>query len=339
MDFEPSLSPRFVAYVSDYLLDRGVDPETVFPDCDIELKRDEEFDTPVPVWRVARLFECAAERTGNPCMGLNMGQEFHYENSGLLVLAMLAAPSVESGMRCLNRYDKYVDTGIETSFDFGGDLAEFGARLLVDGDTRVDQLNEYLMAFLVKSLTNATRKPVPLTEVWFRHDNGGNRSELEAFFRAPVRFSRDSNMLRFKCSYLQERFRSSNKLLYDTLIKALRTYFTSINEQAGFIDVVSREIIRGRGDEAPSAERIALRLAISPRTLRRRLADEGFSFQEAKNLAREKQAKYYLGQTSMSLSEIAFELGYSELSAFSRAFRAWAGETPQSYRTHVRRIM
>ena len=78
---------------------------------------------------------------------------------------------------------------------------------------------------------------------------------------------------------------------------------------------------------------------VSPRTLRRRLSEEGYSFQEAKNLAREKRAKYYLSQTKMPLSEIAFELGFSELSAFSRAFRSWVGETPQSYRENYKQLL
>jgi AraC-like DNA-binding protein len=339
MDFEPTLSPRFVAYVRDYLMDRGVNPDPVFAECGIHSRKDEDFDTPVPVQQVVNLFELAARYTANPCMGLTMGQEFHYEAGSLLILAMLAAPSVEGGMRCLNRFDKYVDTGIETMFDFSGPLAEFGARPLVDDVTRVDQLNEYLMAFLVQTLNTATRKAVPLVEVWLCHDHDRNRAELESFFAAPVRFSKDYNKLVFQRAFLKERFFSSNDLLYDILTKALRTYFTAVSDQNGFIDLVSREIIRGRGEETPSAEKIAVQLAISPRTLRRRLAEEGFSFQEAKNLARERQAKYYLGQTSLSLSEIAFELGYSELSAFSRAFRSWAGETPQAYREQVRQII
>jgi AraC-like DNA-binding protein len=73
--------------------------------------------------------------------------------------------------------------------------------------------------------------------------------------------------------------------------------------------------------------------------LRRRLADEGYSFQEAKNLARRKRAQYLLSQTRMPLSEIAFELGYSELSAFSRAFRGWVGVTPQNYRENYRHFL
>lgn len=339
MEFEPTLSPRFVAYVRDYLMDHGVDPESVFAKCGIVSSRGEEFDTAVPVQQVVKLFELAAETTDNPCMGLHMGRQYHYESSSLLILAMVAASSVEEGIKCLHRFDKYVDTGIETSFDFDQPLAEFGARLIVDQRDSFDQLNEYLMAFIVQALSTATRKTMPLVKVWLCHHNEQNRKQLEDYFGATVVYAQPYNKLFFDRDFLRERFFTSNSLLYDILTKAMKTYFIAVSEQSGFIDIVSREIIRGRGDEPPSAEKVASKLAISPRTLRRRLAEEGYSFQEAKNLAREKHAKYYLGQTNMPLAEIAFELGFSELSAFSRAFRAWSGETPQSYRAQYRQIV
>ena len=84
---------------------------------------------------------------------------------------------------------------------------------------------------------------------------------------------------------------------------------------------------------------IAASMALSPRTLRRRLSEEGYSFQQVKNMARERRAKYYLSSTRLTLSEIAFELGYSELSAFSRAFRSRAGETPQAYRDKLKQFI
>ncbi len=339
MEFEPTLSPRFVAYVRDYLMDREIEPEPIFAECGIPASRDEEYDTPLAVAQVAALFELAAKHSNNPCMGMNMGRDYHYEASSLLILAMLSAPSVEEGLKCLNRYDKYVDTGIETSFDFSSPQVEFGARLLVSEDMNVDQLNEYLMVFLVKALNMATKKPVPLKEVWLSHSCNQNIEALEQFMGVPVKFSRTHNKLVFERSYLQERFFTSNGLLYEILINALKTYFSSVAEQNGFVDVVCREIARLGNDELPNYELIAERLAISPRTLRRRLAEEGYSFQEAKNLTREKRAKYYLSQTNMPLAEIAFELGFSELSAFSRAFRSWVKETPHSYRENFKHLL
>ncbi len=338
MDFEPTLSPRFSAYVRDYLLDRSIDPTSIFEACDVAQNENDECDMPLPVPKVAMLLELAAKITDNPRMGMNMGQQYHYEVGGLLIMAVLAAPSVDVGLKCLSRYDKYVDTGIVTNFNFDQSVAEFGARMVDPEDIKMVQLNEYLMTFLVQMLTIATRMKVPLTKVWLRHRSDHNANALESFFGTSVKFGQSSNTLFFDRSYLQQPFLSSNSLLFDVLSNAMQTYYSPDIELGEFIGQVSREIIRCGSDESSNAEVIAERLAISPRTLRRRLAEEGYSFQGAKNLAREKRAKYYLAHTSMSLSGISFELGYSELSAFSRAFRAWVGMTPQAYRERSRQL-
>jgi AraC-like DNA-binding protein len=246
---------------------------------------------------------------------------------------------VEEGLKCLSRYDRFVDTGIETQFNFNAPLAEFSARLIISDSVKGDQINEYLMAFIMQSISNATRKRLPVRHVWLQHGCDQNRRELESYFGAPVSYSQPVNKIFFDRAFLKERFFTSNGLLFEVLENAMKTYFTAASEQGGFVDVVCREIIRCGTTDDTSAEKISGRLAISPRTLRRRLAEEGFSFQEAKNLARRNRAKYFLSHTRMPLSEIAFELGYSELSAFSRAFRSWVGETPQNYREHYRQFM
>lgn len=339
MDFEPSLSPRFVTYIRDYLMDRGIDPEPILLQSGIDSGKDEEFDCPLPVHKVATLFELAAQQANDTLIGVNLARQYHYEASSLIILAMLAAPSVEEGVKLLHKYDRYVDSGIETSFDINDSVAALAARLLIPDDVKGDQINEYLMAFLMQALSTATRKRVPVKQVWFYHSCDQNAQALETFFGAPVKFAQTANKFIFDRSYLKEKFLSSNALLYDILIKAMKTYFWATSEQNRFVDAVCREVMRVASDEAASAKTIAARLTVSPRTLRRRLANEGYSFQEAKNLARQNRAKYYLAQTTMSLAEIAFELGYSELSAFSRAFRGWIGETPQNYRANYHLYM
>lgn len=326
------MSPRFVAYVRDYMLDHQMDPAALFEECGIDSRRSEELDAPVPARKVASLLELAADHSDNPCMGLHMAQHYHYESASLLILAMLAAPSVGEGIRCLSHYDRYVDTAIEISFDFSGSLAEFSFRVLVPEGVVVKQLNEYLLGFLVQALNTATRIPVPIKAVWFNHACDQNAAALQAFFDAPVAFSRPANRLFFDRSYLQERFHTSHVLLHEILINAMKTYFVPEQSGSGLVDILCREIIRGGAEESATLESVAQRLAISPRTLRRRLSSEGHNFQEVKNLARAKRAKYYLRRTALPIAEIAYELGFSELSAFSRAFRSWVGQAPQAYR-------
>ena len=332
------MSPRFVVYIRSYLMDCGVDPEPVFTKVGIPSGNEEEYVYPIPVHEVAALCEAAVTQTGNTSVGLSMARQYHYETAPLIILAMLAASSVEEGLKCLCRYDQYVDTGIETEFNFDQSTARFCARLINPTHARVDQLNEYLLAFVVHTLSMATRSRMPVERVCFMHGNEQNRRELEAFFEAPVEFGKADNILFFGSAFLQEHFFSTNNLLYDILVDALKTYYGAESEKQGFIDAVCREILRLSSSDSPSVEAVARSLAISPRTLRRRLAEKGISFQAVKSIARERRAKYYLTHTTLSLSEIAFELGYSELSAFSRAFRAWVGRTPQDYRDHFQQL-
>ena len=335
MILEPTLSPRFIVYIRNYLLDNGVDPQPVLDKCGINFQEGEENTPPLPLQQIADLFEAAAVATDNSCVGLHTAQNYHYESAPILILAMLAAPSVEEGIRCLLRYDKYAETAIETRFVSDTDPVHFDAGLIGDAGQNLDQLNEYLLAFFVQILKTASRKDVPVTGVWFRHVNQQNKGELEKHFGASVDFGMSDNRLFFRKEYLQEPFITSNNLLFNILTGALETFFAVSPDSQGFTDLVSRELMRLGTEGGLTMGNVATNLAISPRTLRRRLLDEGVTFQELKKLTRERRARYYLSSTSLSLSEIAFQLGFSELSAFSRAFRTQTGDTPQNYRKRI----
>jgi len=339
MDFEPTLSPAFISYIRSYLADYKVDFAPILANNGIEADDNNEFEIPIPLSKITALIESARKITKNDYVGVQMGRQFHYENSGLIILITLAASSVEHGLKTLCQYDKYVDTAIESEFEVGSSVSVFSAKLLNPKNSKIDQLNEYLMAFIVQALTTATRKSVPIREVWFQHGNDRDGQTLKQFFKSTIKYNQATNGIVFDSSFLKERFFTSNKLLFGILKNALKTYHIAPGEIHGFKDAVCREIIRLALDDSPSIETVAASMSISARTLRRRLKEEGVSFQEVKNLAREQRAQYYLTSTKMPLSEVAYELGFSELSAFSRAFRGWTGESPQIYRDNSRKLM
>ncbi|MCB9697640.1 MAG: helix-turn-helix transcriptional regulator [Alphaproteobacteria bacterium] len=82
-------------------------------------------------------------------------------------------------------------------------------------------------------------------------------------------------------------------------------------------------------------ERVARRLAVSTRTLQRRLREEGTSFKEVVDTTREGLARHYLGRTQLSASEIAFLLGFEEPNSFFRAVQRWTGTTPETLRRRL----
>ena len=78
---------------------------------------------------------------------------------------------------------------------------------------------------------------------------------------------------------------------------------------------------------------VARSLAISTRTLQRRLQEEGTNYQAALNATRESLARHYLRNEGMSVGQISFLLGYESPSSFYRAFHSWTGQTPETART------
>ncbi|RMD62479.1 MAG: AraC family transcriptional regulator, partial [Alphaproteobacteria bacterium] len=99
-----------------------------------------------------------------------------------------------------------------------------------------------------------------------------------------------------------------------------------------FVTSIRQHIKLNLGDAAPTLKDVAESLGMSPWTLQRRLKEYGVAFNDLLKAARQELALRYVSSTDLPLTEIALSLGYSELSAFSRAFRLWTGMSPQRYR-------
>ncbi len=338
-NFVPKLSPRFAVYLRDYLLDRNIDPRPIFAECGIAEVRESESALPIATTKVIELFDLAAAESDDSLLGFNLARNYHYESSAVIILAMLAAPTVVEAIETLGLFDKYVDSGIAITSDFASDTASFTCNLIgVDG-RRSTQLNEYLVTFIVSTFNMATRKAMPLSCVDFQHLRNTRKDKLNQYFNTNVTYGRPENALRFDSSYLKQHMFTSNALLYDILVNALKTYFSADFRQHGFIDSVCRELMRQPEIETTDIKSVAHGLSMSERTLRRRMKQEGFTFREVKRLTRERQTKYYLANTNMPLAEIAYAVGYAELSSFSRAFKRWTGTTPQEYRVMARKLI
>jgi AraC-like DNA-binding protein len=96
---------------------------------------------------------------------------------------------------------------------------------------------------------------------------------------------------------------------------------------------VRRRLIEDLGQTKLTADSIAKALAMSRRTLTRRLGEEGTSFRAVLDDVRAELARALLQDRSLSIADVAFFLQYSEPAAFHRSFRRWTGETPQNYRS------
>lgn len=153
-------------------------------------------------------------------------------------------------------------------------------------------------------------------------------------FGALPRFNAMSNVAQFEASLLSWPVPNADVSLYPVLQQhaeqLLKQRATALN--AGIAAQVHQAIVRRLSQGQVRVASVAEDLGLAPRTLQRKLADAGSSFQQVLDEARFALARDYLRQPGLSLVDIAFLLGYQEQSAFTHAFREWSGMNPGAWR-------
>lgn len=207
-------------------------------------------------------------------------------------------------------------------------------RLTVDDSTLWDPdhfLVESLLVIWHRLGSWLIGQRIRLEEASFAYPEPEHGAEYELLFPCPRRFSANSTSLLFHARYL------AMPLLQDerTLKQFLEHSPADLLARPDGGDSLTSQIRRLLGRDCqhwPDLERVAQQLHMSPQTLRRHLREEGSSFQELKDHLRRDLAIYHLGRDELAIQAIAEQLGFSEPSAFHRAFKKWTGLTPGAYR-------
>ena len=170
---------------------------------------------------------------------------------------------------------------------------------------------------------------------FFKHSAPDVLEDHQDYFGCPLHFDADRDALLVS----HEMLKAPNKLGDETISRFFDTHLESeiskFEQEATFEQQVRQHISLSLSEGVPVISDIARQIGTSGRTLQRRLAERGYSFQTIVDESRRQLAERLLKQTSYSLAEVAFMTGYSEQSAFNRAFKRWAGQTPRSYRLNL----
>ena len=140
------------------------------------------------------------------------------------------------------------------------------------------------------------------------------------------------NRIYYPMALLDRPVPGANPHLYNVLRRHMIDLANAMPREDDLVDIIANNIRRGLGTDTVSLEHIASELGVEPRTLQRQLVKAGTSFQKIFDKVRLELACYYLERTALDVTTIALELGYSEASVFSRAFKRWTGSSPDRYR-------
>ena len=221
------------------------------------------------------------------------------------------------------------------------EAVEKGRRLVVDLNTGGRQpiyqtIDTMLAGFLLLCEWIQSTHIVPV-EVTFRHKKPSDTAAYRAIFDCPIHFGASSNSITFSDADLDRPIPSANEelamLLDEMTSKYLALRFTNRFSRK-VRDVLTVQLPNGE----PSKSETARLLAMTERTLLRRLREENTTFQEVLDRLREEQSFEYLRQGDLTIDKIAILLGFSSSSTFSRAFMRWTGQRPSDWRDGQRRM-
>jgi AraC-like DNA-binding protein len=281
------------------------------------------------------LLDGAAVASRDPALALGFARQLPWSDLGILADVVLCAPTVGVAFANASRYFATVSTGASIWLEVDGGSGELRYGIH-DPELELHAQNtEMVFAMLTRVVREATGDPAwAPRELQLRHPRPASTSAQAAYFRCPLRFEQPHDVLVVRASALRSslRFCDPTRLpqLLDTAARALP------DDRDVFADRVRSIVLASLREGDIAIDAVADRLGTSKRTLQRRLLEQGRSFHELVAEVRSVTARRYVADTTVTLTDAAARLGYSELSAFSRAFRRWTGESALEYRRRIR---
>ena len=173
---------------------------------------------------------------------------------------------------------------------------------------------------------------IPILRAEFSYPEPAHSAEYRLMYCADLRFDRPNTAIAFESSYLDLPVVQNERSIKEFLRTAPENILLKYKNGSSLSAKVRRRLRQVLPGEVPDFEGLAEEFNITPATLRRRLSEEGASYQGIKDQLRRDLAISYLSDSDRSVMDIALELGFSERSAFHRAFRKWTGASPGEFR-------
>lgn len=313
----------------------GVDIHPLLDEVGIRLGGGSDEETWYAREQVYRLWGKLAARLDDPDLGLHIAEaEADQTSVGVLEYSARHAPMLGDAFSRVERYGRLVHDGADFRFVRKGDIGTLSYTLpdLPDGPNR--QAAEWAAASWVLKGRAFTGQDFAPLRVRFRHRAPARITEHERIFRCPVDFGDELTEVTFTGDVLDLPVKGADR----GLGQVLDTYAAELVERLPAHNTIEDRVrhylikaLSTGGD--PSLQAIAKALAMSARTLQRRLKDDGLTHRELVEEIRQSLAMKFVDDDSLSIGEIAFLLGFSEPSAFLRAFRRWTGTSPGRMRS------
>ena len=324
--------------IAEMLTAEGLDARALLAAAEIDPADLESVSARVPTERISRLWELAAERSGNPAIGLRQHRVARPAAFDVVGYTMMSCANLQGAFERLRRYllilsDALTMTLTEDSGRYRIGLALFGGARPVPR-----QRIEFVMVNLVSLSCWISGREIRAAAVELAYPAPADPAPYREVFGCPVSFAAPANGLSFAMADMTSPLPTSNPVLAEMHERFAGTYLRRFDDAQ--TSYRCREvIIRRLPDGEPRRDQVAGELCMSERTLQRRLEEESTSYVQLLDNTRRELAEQYLGGgMHLSLAQAAYLLGFADQSSFFRACKRWFEVSPGQYRNQLLRL-
>jgi len=280
-----------------------------------------------------RILKLASEKLQDGLLGFHLARNFDLREIGLVYYVIASSDRLADALLNGKRYCTIMNEGIRLNVRLDEQAAAV-AFDYVDVDRQSDRHQiEFWLVTLVRICRQVTDTRLAPRSLRIRHRRDETPAEMRNFFGCDVEFGADRDEVIFPAPVASLPIVGSDNYLNDLLLRyAEEALVDRPQSRASLRSAVERILPQLLPHAKASASNVAQKLAISTRTLSRKLRDENLAFAEILEETRAALAKRYLAERDLPVSEIAWLLGYGEVSSFTHAFKRWTGMTPRQFR-------
>jgi AraC-like DNA-binding protein len=310
----------------------GLDPDAIRTDAGLTPEDLEDPDGRLAGDRYAGLWDAAAVRDRR--LATALARQWRPEMLGIIGYVMASSGTVHEAFAAWQRFTRLIGEPLVPQIEVSADRFFFRRALppRIVANQLFPETAVAGTAVLIEQLTGVLPG---IREIRFQHREPPHAGELRASYGCPVAFEQSETTVEFPPEVAQLPVRRPDPGLRQFLERHASVLAARLPDETQTAERVRACILDAFQHGEPSQHSVARDLAMSERTLQRRLQDEGTRFTAVVDRTRRELAEQYLRESPMAVHAIAFLLGYSEPSAFHRAFRRWTGLTPQAFRERL----
>ena len=314
----------------DYLVEKGIAPASLEQSIGTKLTDLADDESRVNLERYYALWEEAVEYSYEPDLALKLASRNVMEGMGLVGHVFFNCKTLSSAVEHYRRYYRLVNESVSIDLDIEEELAKI-RYTVSDGFEYSPYEMEYTLVLAAERARRILQSGLDIRYVAFQHSEPSYAATYTAIFKCQVLFGQPVSEIAFDAQYLDFQMPRSSPSLYKILTAHLDRLLTKLGRKTDTVSRVEAIVYKKMSDPELDADYVATRLNMSRNTLYRHLKKENCSYHDIVDNVRSEFAIKALESGEYSVTELTFVLGFSEVSAFSRAFKRWTGKAPNAY--------